>query len=75
MSYTSYMVHDYPDPPEYEEHICAECNGNIIDDYAFEVQGRVICADCFQDFLRENYSLKQLAEELGFCVIHMEDFE
>lgn len=72
MSDTSYMVYDYPDPPEYDEILCDECNLEM-GATAFSVEGRWICSNCFRDYIDNYYGPEELADELGFDYRHVED--
>ena len=63
MSDTSYMVYDYPDPPE-EEVICCPWCGEETSDEEYEIDGMFVCESCFKGYL-EDMTADELAEMLG----------
>lgn len=74
MSDTSYMVHDYPDQPEYDEYVCEDCGEPIEDDDVFSVSCMMVCEDCFWKYIKDNYTAVELARDLDIEYGKMEDF-
>lgn len=63
MTDTSYMVHDYPDPPEYNAPACPSC-GYEQSDELYYIKGQWVCEDCFDTYVNE-LGRDGLADELG----------
>jgi len=63
MSDTSYMVYDYPDPPE-EELICCPLCGEETSEEVYEVGDVFVCEFCFRSYI-EDKTPEELAEMLG----------
>lgn len=62
---TSYMVWDYPDPPdETPVPLCPRC-GEPLSEETYEIDlGRFVCEECFDDYIEE-LSREELADKIG----------
>ena len=62
-------VHDYPSPPwqmqvdRYEP--CPWCQ-RAYDGGGMKIDGEVVCRRCAERYLRDNYSIDEIAEALGY---------
>ena len=67
MSDTSYMVSDYPSPPE-ETVICCPFCGDELSNEVYELysteQGVFACENCFNDYIEE-LTKEELADLIG----------
>lgn len=67
----------YPDLPlEYqiEPPSCQRC-GDGFSDGGFEVNGELVCEDCFREWIDDTYTTEELAEMMGVRVVPFYDIE
>ena len=49
---------------EQKRPICCECKNHITDEYAYEINGDIMCWDCAEEWLREQaVDIDELIEE------------